>query len=149
MAQLPRSLTQRTATSHRLTTGSDGGRSRLVAPEPRPPVIAPQLPPTVPYLAFGQADDAVTVADGGVYKLQVGGPLGVWWATLREAGTTTTSADVELNGLVVGSVSLLSGEDEKELDLSDVLGQIGDRVSVVITLAGTDARKFTMLAPIR
>lgn len=149
MGQLPRTRAQRAATIDRMTPGADGGRSRMVAPEPRPSTIAPQLPPTIPYLAFGQADDEVTVAESGVYILQAGGALGVWIATLREAGTTTTSADVELNGVVVGTVNLLTGEDEKEFDLSDVLGQIGDRVSMAVTAAGTGARKFTLLAPIQ
>lgn len=128
--------------------GSAGGRSRLVSPEPRPLEYAPTLAPTIPYLVFSQVDEDVTVAEGGDYELRVGGPLGIWIAKLRVAGSTTTTVEVKQNGTVVGTVNLASTVTRAELDLSAVLGEVEDNLRINITAAGTGAKKFNFLAPI-
>lgn len=132
-----------------MTPGAAGGRSHLVAPAPRQFVTTPQLPPTIPYMPFSQADEDVTLAESGEYELQVGGPLGIWIAKLRVAGTTTTTTVVKQNGTIIGTVNLTSGLTRAELDLSDVLGEVGDNLRAAITLAGTGAKKWVLLAPIR
>lgn len=148
MPNLPRSPAQRAATARQLIPGSAGGRSRLVAPEPRP-LASASLPPTIPYLIFSQADEDVTVAESGDYELRAGGPLGVWIAKLRVAGTSTTTVQVKQNSVVIGTVNLTTGLTRAELDLSAVLGEVEDNLRINITAAGTDAKKLNVLAPIR
>lgn len=110
----------------------------------------PQVIPPAPLLvfSFGDSITAPAVSASGKYRLRQAGPLGVWFAELVTAGTTTTVAQVKRNGAVVGTVNLVNGDTEEALDLSAVTGAAGDLLTVTCTQVGTAALGLTILAPV-
>lgn len=128
--------------------GMTSGRSGLPRSSTKPP--APTPTPVVPFYTFhyGNKDTAVAVAESGSYRLRRSGPLGIWFITLETAGSSTTTVVVKRNGSTVGTENLVSTDDYEELDLSAVNGEIGDKISVAITAAGTGAEGLVVLAPI-
>lgn len=152
MPKVPRSPFQRQVTVQRtMSRNAAGGRTSLVAPPPPPPPPLEPLPERpVPYLPFsyGNFDTAVAVSESSSYTLRRSGPLGVWVATLEAAGSSSTTVDVKLEGVVLDTVTLASTDTYEELDLTGEWGSAGERLRVEVTAAGTGAEGLVVLAPI-
>lgn len=107
-------------------------------------------PTVTPYLVFssGDAGTAPVARASGKYKLRKAGPLGIWIAELTTAGTANTTSQVRQNGNLLGTLTLGNAVTETTLDLSAVIGAVGDLVTVTITAVGAAALGLTILAPI-
>lgn len=146
-----RSPVERTLIAQRMTPGAAGGKVAMVAPVPTFPVplkTAPML--SQPYMPFsyGNSTVAPTVSESGKYELNVAGPLGIWIAKLSTAGSSTTTATVKQNGTVVGTINLASTVTRNTVDLSSILGSVGDDITVACTAVGTGALGLIVLGPI-
>lgn len=133
-----------------MTPGVGSGRTAVVSPEPRP-LPRLQLDEVPAYMPFsnGDKDTAPTVVESGVYELRTSNYLGVWVARLAVAGTSSTTVDVKLDGVVLDTFTLGSGATRDELDLSAYFGETAQDVTVETTAVGTGAKGLTILAPIK
>lgn len=141
--KFPETQGRRQATNRRLTQGTGGGRQAIVAPVQRPstPVqVAAVENEKPPGWSMAGAVAVVADADAPRYLVLVGGRIDELYATLANAGSSSTVMTAYKNGASIGTVTLASS-DTYELDaITPVFVIPGDVLHMRPTTAGTGAK---------
>lgn len=132
----------------RMSNGAIGGQTAQASPErPQWEPITPTRKPTATFIQGGVDDTGallpVFVGQGPDLPAEVRGELREWYIWLTTAGSTVTTAQLLLNGVVVASATIPAGELDARTSISgSPITPNHSRLACRVTSAGVNATGF-------